>query len=133
MKEKKSVLIIDDDHLMRRAWTRYFKAHEWDWEIETVATVNDAIMVICAKEYDLIISDFDLKDREGDGVTVLQMAWIEQPKARRIMCSGSDPGEIRIKGALDLVIVDCFISKPFATATVDAMLKKEFTKTEETG
>jgi len=129
------VLIIDDDDLMRRAWARYFKAHEWDWEVETVATMNDFVVALGApgKVYDLFVSDFDLCDPEGDGVNVLRMAWINRPMAFRIMCSGHSSTHSRIKPAIKDGTVESFICKPFSTAVIDHVLKEEFAKTEQTG
>ena len=117
----KRVLVIDDDDLIRRAWTRYFKAHALLWHVDTVATVSKAVVAFCApdREYDLIVSDFDLQDSEGDGVDVLILARGSQPTARRIMCSGNLVSTSRIKDALGFGVIESFLSKPFETQIVD--------------
>jgi len=117
----KHVLIIDDDDLMRRAWTRYFKAHKLAWHVETAANVSEAVVAFCAPdmEYDLVVSDFDLQDSDGDGVHVLILARGSQPGAKRIMCSGNPASTPRIRDARGFEVIESFISKPFDTQIVD--------------
>ena len=119
--QTKYVLVVDDDEQLRRAWWRYFKVHEWEWVVDIAATVNGALIALCSpgRYYDLIISDFDLCDTEGNGVDVLILARGEQSSARRIMCSGNEKSEQPIKDALKFGTIESFLPKPLDPSLAD--------------
>ena len=132
--EHRKVLIIDDD-LLRKSWTRFFKVHPWWWAVTTAATVNEAMLALCAPGpgFDLIVSDYDLCDVDGDGISVLILARGEQPRARRMMCSGHSHQTPEIVAAMQFDTIESFISKPFDSETVKDEIVRLLGESKETG
>lgn len=84
------VLFIEDDATVQRALSRVLKHHE----LTIVDRGTEAIVLLAENEYDLIISDYDLKGNlTGEDVYL----WVrnERPHmaSRYVFCAGSSRAE----------------------------------------
>ncbi|MDD5435182.1 MAG: response regulator [Nitrospira sp.] len=110
-----NVLIIDDDSVIRHLLQSFLSLKKY--KVECVSNGIDALTVISNTQFDIVITDLNLKDFRGSDI-IKKMQAI-QPEVRLIAMSGdtsfdSLPEEIRTSIAL--------IRKPFRLEEVENLI-----------
>jgi CheY-like chemotaxis protein len=108
---KRRVLVVDDDCAVRFSICRLLSG---DFDIDTAASAEQALALAEAKEYDVVICDYEMPGR--DGLWLLRELRQRSPGAIRVLHSGSDP-----EGVADHVregLVDRFIPKPISAESI---------------
>jgi DNA-binding NtrC family response regulator len=122
MKERSRVLIVEDDDLARENLA-YILSKE-DYEIESVGSGPEALELIRAKDYDLILTD--LRMEKVDGMEVLSQAKALKPEVEVIMITGYATVDSAIeamkKGAFH------YIPKPYKIEEVRAIVRQALEK-----
>jgi len=109
------ILFVEDNVNTARATKALLEMH--GYQIDTAGSVADALNVLRANDYDLLISDMTLPD--GTGYDVLA----KSPKlVRAIALSGYAADEDR-NHAIESGFAD-FIAKPYKTADLIAAIEK---------
>ena len=97
------LLVIDDDYFDIMAFKRFFKNID-TIELETVQSISEAIEKIKTIHFDILISDFNLKD--GNAFELLEV----KGDIPIVIVTGVDSGQIAIEalkvGAYDFIIKD---------------------------
>src|SRR5919202_518065 len=115
------VLVVEDDHAVRRAMTEALRAA--GHVVQPVGTASDALAPIAQKQVDLVVLDLGLPDM--DGYTALQMLRrISDVPVVIATARGDVPTIVRLlEGG-----ADDYIPKPFSsevlTAHVGAVLRR---------
>jgi CheY-like chemotaxis protein len=84
MSDSISVLILDDDELVRESVSAFLE--DEGFEVATVSTAEDALVMLESGNYDLCITDFTLPGMDGERLIIL--AHEICPETRFIMHSG---------------------------------------------
>jgi DNA-binding NtrC family response regulator len=61
-KDNIRLLFVDDDTIDRMAFKRFVKANNLPYEYETADSVDNAISILNSKEFDVVVTDFNLGD-----------------------------------------------------------------------
>ena len=80
-------LVIDDNQAVAKATVMYLTSK--GYVAEPVFAPDEAIRMLADGEYDLVISDLQMK-HSLDGLDVLAAAKEYQPHARRVLTSGAE-------------------------------------------
>ena len=88
----RAILICDDDPDIRAAMRRTLRG----FLVTEVGNARDAISLLRDRDFDAIISDFNLGDGR-DGLEVLQAARIERPDSVRFLVTGNTDVQIAIR------------------------------------
>jgi DNA-binding NtrC family response regulator len=97
------VLVVDDEPGILRALRR---ALQDNYEVDAACCASEGADELCARVYDAVISDYQMPDH--DGVWLLEVARDRQPKARRVLHTGSDVthlGPCRESGLIERLLV----------------------------
>ena len=78
------VLVVDDEPRVLRGLLRLLRGG--DWQLDAAESGTEALDMLGAQAYDVIISDYRMPGM--DGVTLLQKVRDEHPRTVRIMLSG---------------------------------------------
>ena len=78
------VLVVDDDDALRHVLATILQEHGYD--VTTAANVPDALKLITAGSYDVLLSDLHMPGK-GDGLTVVSAMRHANPKAVTILLS----------------------------------------------
>ncbi|MBZ0297737.1 MAG: response regulator, partial [Anaerolineae bacterium] len=113
---KNKVLIVDDEHAIRRFLRTSLTAH--GYEVHEAATGEDAILEAINVQPDLIILDLGLPDKSGIEVTKRIREWAKMPI---IILSVQDQDIDKIE-ALDAG-ADDYLTKPFSVGELMARLR----------
>jgi CheY-like chemotaxis protein len=81
---KATVLLVDDDEILRHTLASVLQEH--GYEVTTAGSVPDALKLITAGSYDVLLSDLHMPGR-GDGLTVVSAMRHANPKAVTILLS----------------------------------------------
>jgi CheY-like chemotaxis protein len=79
-----TILLVDDDEVLRPALAEVLAVHGYD--VTTAASVPEALKLITAGNYDVLLSDLHMPGR-GDGLTVVSAMRHANPKAITILLS----------------------------------------------
>lgn len=80
------LLLVDDDVALLRAIARVLAA---DFVVETATNAEQAAELLAQRDYDLIVTDYDMPGRNG--IWLLELARRRLPGSRRVLMSGSRP------------------------------------------
>jgi two-component system KDP operon response regulator KdpE len=114
--QKTKVLIVDDDHAIRRFLRTSLTAHGYD--VYTTATGEDAILQTINAQPDLIILDLGLPGIDGIEVTKRIREWSQTPI---VILSVQNQDTDKIE-ALDAG-ADDYLTKPFSIGELTARLR----------
>jgi DNA-binding response OmpR family regulator len=106
---KAKVLIVDDDETVRASLSLILEYG--DFEVATAASVNDALKLIGAQAFDVLLSDLHMPGA-GDGLTVVSAMRHSNPAAVTIIFSGFP--EMKEAAAAILLQADEILVKPMA-------------------
>jgi CheY-like chemotaxis protein len=81
---KATILLVDDDEVLRHALAEVLAEHGYD--VTTAGGVPEALKLITAGSYDVLLSDLHMPGR-GDGLTVVSAMRHANPKAVTILLS----------------------------------------------
>jgi CheY-like chemotaxis protein len=79
-----TILLVDDDEVLRHTLATILEKHGYD--VTTAASVPEALKLITAGSYDVLLSDLHMPGR-GDGLTVVSAMRHANPKAVTILLS----------------------------------------------
>jgi CheY-like chemotaxis protein len=79
-----TILLVDDDEVLRHTLAVILRQH--GYEVTTAASVPEALKLITARSYDVLLSDLHMPGR-GDGLTVVSAMRHANPKAVTILLS----------------------------------------------
>jgi CheY-like chemotaxis protein len=79
-----TILLVDDDDVLRQTLAAVLQAH--DYEVTTAGSVSEALKLITAESFDVLLSDLHMPGR-GDGLTVVSAMRHANPKAVTILLS----------------------------------------------
>lgn len=117
-KTSKSVLLVEDDPLVRESLSDYFARRRW--HLTAVGTADEAFgLVGRGALYDVVLTDIVMPGRL-DGIDLARCILQERPTARVIVMSGytakaAELDEVVSKGAR-------FLRKPFRLRELDAVI-----------
>ena len=114
--QKTKVLVVDDDHAIRRFLRTSLTAHGYD--VYTTATGEDAILQTINAQPDLIILDLGLPGIDGIEVTKRIREWSQTPI---VILSVQNQDTDKIE-ALDAG-ADDYLTKPFSIGELTARLR----------
>jgi DNA-binding response OmpR family regulator len=110
---KSKVLIVDDDETIRTSLRIILEYG--DFEVETAASVNDALKLIGSQVFDVLLSDLHMPGA-GDGLTVVSAMRHSNPAAVTIIFSGFP--EMKEAAAAILLQADEILVKPMAPSVL---------------
>ena len=84
MASKATILLVDDDDALRQTLAAVLQEHGYD--VTTAGSVPEALKLITAGSYDVLLSDLHMPGR-GDGLTVVSAMRHANPKAVTILLS----------------------------------------------
>jgi CheY-like chemotaxis protein len=84
MASKATILLVDDDEALRQTLAIVLQEHGYD--VTTACSVPEALKLIIAGSYDVLLSDLHMPGR-GDGLTVVSAMRHANPKAVTILLS----------------------------------------------
>jgi CheY-like chemotaxis protein len=79
-----TILLVDDDEVLRSTLAVILRQH--GYEVTTAASVPEALKLITARSYDVLLSDLHMPGK-GDGLTVVSAMRHANPKAVTILLS----------------------------------------------
>jgi CheY-like chemotaxis protein len=82
---KRRVLLVDDNDPLREMLNAVLEHH--GFEVEEASNVNDALKLIAAQTFDVLLSDLQMPNA-GDGLTVVSAMRHSNPKAATFILSG---------------------------------------------
>ena len=122
LKKDLSVMLVDDDHIMR-AYLRIMLRDDEVTDIKEANTAAKALKFLKLKKCDLMFLDINLPDQ--DGVSLIQTIKQHQPECQIIMVS-SEATKDRVQQAISAGAKD-FIAKPFNASIVDTKVRQLIT------
>ncbi len=111
----RQILIVDDDPFMRALLVSAI-----EHPVATAAGVFEAKTLLNLHSFDLVISDLNLEDPEGDGVSVLLTARAVQPSARRCLVTGQP--DDRCVRAVSVGLAESVLRKPWSLADLRRLI-----------
>jgi CheY-like chemotaxis protein len=84
MASKATILLVDDDEALRQMLAAVLQEHGYD--VTTAGSVSEALKLITAGSYDVLLSDLHMPGR-GDGLTVVSAMRHANPQAVTILLS----------------------------------------------
>lgn len=107
------ILLVDDDDLVRKTLTLILE--HAGFQVFAAASVNDALRIIGAQTFDVLLSDLHMPGA-GDGLTVVSAMRHSNPKAITIIFSGYP--QMKEAAAAILLQADEILVKPMAPAAL---------------
>jgi DNA-binding NtrC family response regulator len=126
MNPKPNILIVDDEEVVRRSFSRVLDgAH---WRTASAADGEQALRALARERFDVVL--LDLRMPGADGIAVLKAIKARSPESEVVIITGY-PSIETAKEAVRLGACD-YLSKPVAPeavihATHDAVLRKRWT------
>ncbi len=122
MEEKRSILIVDDESVVRESLTHWFT--EEGYEVEGSESAADALNRLASREYDLVIADIRMPGM--DGLELLEKIRQEQLDTEVIVMTGYASVETAVRalkaGAFD------YITKPFDPDELSSIVRNAMDK-----
>ena len=119
MSAGKSVLLVDDDEALRQTLSDQLGLHE-EFSVSVSTTGAEALELVKAGVYDLILLDVGLPDLDGREICkLMRKAGVKTPI---IMLTGADSDSDTILG-LESGAND-YVTKPFATRELVAKVRE---------
>src|ERR1700723_4343385 len=84
MTSKATILLVDDDEALRQTLAAVLEEHGYD--VTTAGSVSEALRLISAGSYDVLLSDLHMPGR-GDGLTVVSAMRHANPNAVTMLFS----------------------------------------------
>lgn len=109
------VLLLEDEPQLTKAMCLNF---EREFEIETAATADEALMLLATRQFDALLCDHMLPGRM-QGLEFLVTAMKQQPNAKRILMTGYMNPDLLSRG-VPLAELSALLLKP---ATVQQIRK----------
>lgn len=109
------VLLLEDEPQLTKAMCLNF---EREFEIETAATADEALMLLASRQFDALLCDHMLPGRM-QGLEFLVTAMKQQPAAKRILMTGYMNPDLLSRG-VPLAELSALLLKP---ATVQQIRK----------
>ena len=104
------ILVVDDDPAMRHFIAEQLQS--WDFEAAVAAGVDEALALLAAAAFDLILSDLQMPRRNGfELLDLVRRDYADTP----VILVSSFPAPDTAKRALDAGAI-AFLSKPFSLA-----------------
>ncbi len=120
--EKKSILIVDDESVVRESLTHWFT--EDGYEVEASESAPGALSKLAAREFDLVIADIRMPGM--DGLELLEKLRMEQLDTEVIVMTGYASVDTAVRalkaGAFD------YITKPFDPDDLSAIVRNAMEK-----
>ena len=118
--EKSRILLVDDDDELRTVVQ--IGLEMGGFEVVPAATVNDALQLIYAKKFDVLLSDSHMPNA-GDGLTVVSAMRHAHPKAVTLLLSGYPA----LQDAANAIMLqaDEVLLKPFSVAKMTEIINKK--------
>lgn len=126
--EKHSILIIDDDDLVRRALVRILRSTGL-YEIFDVSNAQSAIDFLATRPCGMLISDLHMPGMNG--LELMNAVRQKYPGVVRIMLSGKADLETATS-AINNEVVSRFITKPWLNEELLLIVRKAFETAEKT-
>lgn len=121
---KSRILLVDDNDILRKSLCLVLEHN--GFEVVTAANVNDALKLIGAETFDVLLSDLQMPNA-GDGLTVVSAMHHSNPKAVTLILSGYP--EMKAAAAAILLQTDEVLTKPMSpevlVETIRGRLKLE--------
>jgi len=108
---RKKILLVDDNNPMRKMLALVLDENGFD--VATASNVNDALGLIAAQSFDVLLSDLQMPDA-GDGLTVVSAMRHSNPKAVTFIFSGYP--EMDAAAHAILLQTDEVLTKPLSPA-----------------
>lgn len=121
---KKSVLVVDDEKLIR--WSLGNKLTSWGYDVETAENVKSAYESLSERIFDLVLLDIKLPD--GNGIDILGRINAVAPDTTVIMITAEGTVETAVQ-AMKLGAYD-YISKPFNLDEMRVLIEKALEKAD---
>jgi DNA-binding response OmpR family regulator len=122
------ILLVDDNDTLRKSLCLVLEHN--GFEVVMASNVNDALRLIGAETFDVLLSDLQMPDA-GDGLTVVSAMRHSNPKAVTLILSGYP--EMKAAAAAILLQTDEVLTKPMSPAilieTIRSRLKLEVQET----
>ena len=90
--DKRKVLFVDDNKLLRTQTKINLESSGYDFEVDTASSVSEALGLIEEEEYEAIISDYLMEER--DGLDLLEEVREEKEDIPFIMFTGRGDEEV---------------------------------------
>ncbi|MDY6839201.1 MAG: response regulator [Thermodesulfobacteriota bacterium] len=117
------ILVADDDEHIRNLLAEFMRKNGYQHDM--AESVNSALSFIQNNDYDMILTDKNMPDMEGNpegGMTLLKYAKEHMPSTEIIMITGHATMETAIE-AIKLGAFD-FIMKPFSLNDLEEKIKR---------
>jgi len=125
MSEQPSILIVDDELLIRDLLYDFFSSHGWD--IATAENGSKALGILKDKDIDLVLTD--LKMPEMDGMDLTRQMRDDYPDIPVVIMTGF-PSVDSAVAALRSRVAD-YVTKPFNINELYKIVQSHLTETEE--
>jgi len=114
------VLLVDDDEAVRDMMSMTLRGK--GFEVVPVASVTEALKLITAESFDVLITDLHMPN-PSDGFAVVTAMRHAQPNALTLLVSGYPD----VKSAMDAILLqaDDIIVKPFEAGKLAAMVQQK--------
>ena len=106
---KRRILLVDDNDDLLEVLSLVLEDN--GFEVEAAANVNDALKLIAAQRFDVLLSDLQMPD-DGDGLTVVSAMRHSNPKAVTFILSGYPQMDKAAKAILQQM--DEVLTKPIS-------------------
>ena len=118
--KKESVLVVEDEDIMREALVDYFSGE--GHQVETASDGDNALAKLNLENYDVMIIDLRLPGR--DGLSVLKEVREKNPSAKVIIITAYPSFESKMeamrRGAID------YLQKPFDLDHLEALIRQSY-------
>jgi NADH:ubiquinone oxidoreductase subunit E/ActR/RegA family two-component response regulator len=115
---KGNILVVDDEAIVLRSCERILEPE--GYEVDTSASAMEALSMLGAKPYDLVITD--IKMPEMDGLQFIREIRSRDRDMNIVLITGY-PSQESIREALEMRIVD-YLPKPFSPALLTEVANK---------
>jgi DNA-binding NtrC family response regulator len=108
----KLILLVDDDPHLLKALERQLSLRVLDWEVTTVRNGIEALRLLGAKTFDLIVTDIFMPDQDGIGV-IREMRRLKLPTRIIGMTGGGRVINVDILSVASKLGASAVLEKPF--------------------
>ena len=116
-----SILFVDDDKNLLEGLTRLLTLERNDINFDTASSGEDAVKLLDANRYDVIVSDHKMAGMEG--LTLLSIARSKYPDMKRVMLSAQVHANVFQEAES---VADKYISKPCDFETIISEIESLF-------